>query len=113
MTATVEQGSLFADAPLWVRSSPHQSLEEKWWAFHVANPHVYATLVMLARQAVAAGQRRLGMKALWERMRWELMITVSTSQPKLNNNWTSRYARLIQEREPDLAGLFETRRLRS
>jgi hypothetical protein len=32
---------------------------------------------------------------------------------KLNNNYHSRYARLIMEREPGLDGFFETRGLRS
>lgn len=34
-------------------------------------------------------------------------------QWKLNNNFTSRYARLLLENEPELEGLFEIRSLRS
>ena len=34
-------------------------------------------------------------------------------QFRLNNNWTGMYARLLMENEPTLAGLFETRELRS
>jgi hypothetical protein len=32
---------------------------------------------------------------------------------KLNNNYTSRYARLLMEREAGLSGLFATRELRA
>lgn len=88
-------------------------LDLEFEAFHRANPRVYATLARLARQAVAAGKRRVGIKMLWEVMRWEMWITTTDDAFRLNNNWPSRYARLLMQREPDLAGLFETRELRS
>ncbi|MCL6455085.1 MAG: hypothetical protein K6T78_15875 [Alicyclobacillus sp.] len=54
------------------------TLDDKFQQYHEDNPHVYETLVRLARR----------MKA------------------------RSRYARLIMDQEPDLAGIFETRELR-
>jgi hypothetical protein len=92
-----------------------KTIDAKFAEFHRANPHVYATLVRLAREAKGAGKTKIGVKALWERMRWDLWLsTVDTiDEPKLNNDFTSRFARLIEEREPDLRGLFETRRLRA
>jgi len=81
-------------------------------AFHEANPAVYAALVRLARQANQQGRERGGMKMLWEVMRWErYLVTDDPTGFKLNNNYTSRYARLIMESEEDLAGFFETREL--
>lgn len=85
-------------------------------AFHLANPRVYDTLVKLARQAVVRGHKRVGMKMLWEVMRWEhLLATVEEDDSgyKFNNNLHSRYARLIMSNEADLAGIFETRRLKT
>ena len=51
---------------------------------------------------------------LFEVLRWEWIIRGlpdTAEEFKLNNNYTSRYARLIMESEPGLEGVFETRRL--
>lgn len=90
------------------------NLQFQFERFHLAHPEVYKVLVHLARTALAAGAKHLGMKMLWERLRWEYVVgEQNAADYKLNNNHTSRYARLIMENEPDLAGLFETRELRS
>lgn len=86
------------------------STVERFKTFHEQNGHIYATLVKLARQWVAAtGRRRVGIAALFERARWELSLS-STETPKLNNTYRAFYARLIMAQESDLAGIFETRR---
>lgn len=82
-------------------------------AFHAANPRVYELLVHFARVAVAAGREKIGVRVLWERMRWETWITTTGTEFKLNDHHTSRYARLVMATEPDLAGVFHTRELRS
>ena len=89
-------------------------IEERFLRFHNDNPHVYATLRSLALRAYASGKRRIGVGALWERMRWEIWMDTSGDEEfKLNNDFRSRYARLLMRQEPALAGIFETRRLRS
>ena len=92
------------------------TIQQAFERYHRENPHVYDALVRLARQAKARGHRRFGIELLFAVLRWErMMVAVDPSQEsyKLNDHYTSRYARLIMEREPDLEGLFETRRLRS
>lgn len=82
--------------------------------FHAANPHVYDELVALARQARSRGHQKIGIELLFAVCRWERMMrTTSGDGFKLNDHFTSRYARLIMAREDDLAGLFETRELRA
>lgn len=94
--------------------SSHDSIDSRFRTFHRENPHVYQILVRLAREARTRGKTRLGVKALWERMRWDIwMQTEDDDEFKLNNNFTSRYARLIVRQEPDIAGMFELRALRS
>lgn len=79
--------------------------------FHADNPHVYQLLVKLAREWMSSsGQTKLGIRTLWERMRWELALTTDAEDYRLNNNYTSFYARMIQAQEPDLHDLFEQRR---
>lgn len=91
------------------------TIQYEFLAFHEANPRVYAELVRLARRAKAAGKLRIGIKLVWERLRWDMEVEVDSGADAftLNNNYPSRYARRIMAREPDLAGFFETRRLRA
>lgn len=91
------------------------TLEGQFVAFHRANPHVYEALVHLTRQLVARGHRRVGIGMLYETLRWQVAMTTSdgASPFRLNNNYRSRYARLIAEQEPDLADVFEVRELRA
>lgn len=89
-------------------------IEEKFQEYHKNNPNIYSILARLARQAKTSGKRKMGVKMLWEVMRWELLIqSTDVEGYKLNNNYPSRYARLIMEQEKDLSTFFETRQLRS
>lgn len=91
------------------------SIDSDFLAFHQSNPHIYDELVRLAREARARGHQKLGIGMLWEVMRWNkfVMTTPTNDEFKLNNNFRSRYARIIMENEPELSSLFETRSLRS
>lgn len=84
---------------------------ERFEAFHADNPHVYRTLVHLARQWISVtGRRKIGLQALYERARWEIAIQTTDADFRLNNNYAAYYARLIMHQEPDLDGIFELRR---
>lgn len=88
------------------RPTPQQFEE-----FHAANPQVYRALVDAAREyRRATGQLQCGMSLLYERARWVLEVETTETQPKLNNNWQAFYARLLMDREEDLAGMFHLRR---
>jgi hypothetical protein len=90
------------------------AIEKKFLAYHHQNPEIYDALVKLARQAKRAGKEKIGIKMLWEVMRWNRFLeTNDPDRYKLNNNYPSRYARLIMDQEMDLDGLFDVRKLRS
>lgn len=87
-----------------------KGLEEQFWEFHAANPDVYRQLRDLALDMSRRGIRRYGMKGLFEVLRWHHALR--THDPdgfKLNNNYTSFYARLLMDREVALVGFFELR----
>ena len=89
-------------------------IELEFRGFHHEHPEVYRLLVDLARQARAKGKERIGIKTLYEVARWNFDVGGDPESGfKLNNNFTSLYARMIQENEPDLAGMFETRERRA
>lgn len=88
-------------------------IEAAFWGFHYENPGIYDELVALARDLRDRGYTKLGIGMLFEVLRWRRMkLTVASEHAfKLNNNFRAYYARLIMEREPDLDGAFDTRRL--
>lgn len=107
-----EQGALVFD----FGENGRRSIQERFMAFHRAHPEVYARLVKLARDVTAAGRARIGISMLWETLRYFSVIEGLPDPDedfKLSNDYRSRYARLIMEQEPDLAGLFELRPLRA
>lgn len=86
-----------------------QSLQERFEAFHAANPWVYVRLRNMALALVERGHRRIGVKMLMEALRFHTMLRTTGSEWKLNNSFTSRYARMLIENEPALASVIETR----
>lgn len=91
------------------------NMQERFELFHKLNPRVYKELVMMARQLRRNGVKKAGIKMLWEVLRWDFYLTTNdpNSKFKMNNNFHSRYARLIMEKEKRLNGFFRTRGLRS
>jgi hypothetical protein len=91
-----------------------QKIDDRFARFHYDNPHVYDELVRLARRAQSRGHKTIGIELLFAVIRWESMMTTRDSSGfKLNDHYTSRYARMIMEREPDLNNMFRTRKLRA
>lgn len=92
-----------------------QRIADRFDRFHQANPHVYDELVTLARQASAKGYRKIGIELLFSHLRWSRMMQTNADEYgfKLNDHFTSRYARLIMAQEPDLHDIFRTRELRA
>jgi len=99
--------------PASAMAKQKKGFEARFRAFHTANPHVYAELVRLCRQARRKGHGKIGIRMLWEVTRWNL--TIATKDPssnlKLNDHYHSRYARLIMKQEPDLKSMFNLRAL--
>jgi hypothetical protein len=97
--------------PLQTRFSfAEPTVSEARFLAHVeANPQVYELLRRFALEARRSGRRRMGIAALFERVRWFTAIETHGDDFKLNNNWRAFYARLLMQNEPELAGFFETR----
>lgn len=88
-------------------------IQQRFEEFHRENPHIYALVVKYCRQVMDAGLKKYSVNAIFERIRWHLRVEVkSRDEFKLNNNYRSRYARLVMDQEPGLEGFFETRELK-
>ncbi len=102
---------IFAPPVVWRTATIQQRFE----SFHKANPWVYRRLVTMARELKAKGVKHYGVKALMEVLRWQFhqQTTDPDSRWHFNNNYASRFARLIMETETDLRGFFELRELQT
>lgn len=90
-----------------------KTIQESFEEFHAANPHIYDEIVRMAREWKKVGKKKLGIGMVFEVLRWNTAITTKTQDFKLNNNYRSRYVRLIEEQESDLVGVFRTRELQT
>jgi len=102
---------LLEEMPL-LRSADASPLEVAFFDSHERNPQVYALLRRLAFEKKDRGAKRIGMRALWERMRWDFDVETTEHQPSFNNNHAPFYARLLMQREPALQGIFNLRERR-
>ena len=86
----------------------HSQLEEKFLEFHAKHPEVYAALSRFSNQwrDRKGPDARLGIKMVIERVRWELALGARDESPRLNNNPSAFYARLLMPQEPALEGMF-------
>jgi hypothetical protein len=83
---------------------------QRFLEFHAANPHVYERLRDLALYVKRQG-KKVGIRLLWERLRWDLEVEVDRLEegPRLNDHFPPFYARKLMAEVPQLAGFFETR----
>ncbi|MDF3292439.1 hypothetical protein [Streptomyces silvisoli] len=91
------------------RAGSRPALTDRFLAFDAEHPYVYRALERLTAQRLAAGATRVGLKALFEDLRWQLPAGVRG----LNNNFTALYARKLIEDHPHWASAFELRRRRT
>lgn len=89
------------------------TVQEDFEWFHENNPEVYRRLVALVRQAQLKGYKRVGIKHLFEVLRWEMKVDTFAPDYRLNNNYTSRYARMLLEHHPEFEGFIEVRELKA
>lgn len=92
-------------------ADPGATTTERFLAFHQANPHVYTTLLRLAREWRHRGKSKCGISLLYSRVRWELSLELATADAfEMNDHYQAFYARALMHFNPELAGLFDLRR---
>ncbi|MGW4249890.1 hypothetical protein [Streptomyces californicus] len=92
-----------------LRAGSRPTLTDQFLAYDSEHPYVYRSLERLAAERIAAGANRIGLKGLFEQLRWRLPQGVRG----LNNNYTAFYARKLIEDHPHWAPAFELRRRRT
>lgn len=95
------------------------TIRERFISFHKDNPEVYELFERFTFQAIECGVSRLGARLIYERIRWEVIISTkgagysaeSKKILKLNDNFIAWYARLFMAKNRKHLGLFELRRV--
>lgn len=77
--------------------------------FHQNNSHVYQLIIKYTKQVWSSGHRTFGMGAIFERIRWDYAVSTNAKPFKLNNNYRSRYVKLMERDFPNLKGFFRSR----
>lgn len=80
--------------------------------YHNECPQIYVEFKRLAFQLINRGYVRLGAKQIFEVIRWQTMVS-GNDQYKLNNNFTSDYARMFELDHPIYVGYFTKRLCKS
>jgi hypothetical protein len=108
------QPDLWDDGPAAWREVPAAgTVRERTERLLELNPWLLPALVKITRDLVSRGHRRVGIGMVVEVVRWTYQrgTTDPNSRFKVDNRYRAHLARIIGEREPDLAGVFETRKL--
>ncbi|MER6304957.1 hypothetical protein [Streptomyces sp. NPDC001657] len=86
-----------------------RTITDRFRAFDAQHPWIYRALEQLVEERLGAGAKRVGMKALFEALRWRHPHEVTG----LNNDYTALYARKLLAEHPQWATSIEIRRRRS
>lgn len=73
---------------------------------------MYLYFKRFALEARQSGVKKYGAKAIFERLRWHVMIERRGDDFKINNNYVSRYVRLLIGEHPEFNSFFSTRSLK-
>lgn len=84
------------------------SFGEKFCKYHEENPQIYSAFKEYALRAVRFKQH-FGSKAIFEVIRWNSAVSGNDGF-KVNNNYTSFYARLFELEYPRYEGFFIKRK---
>ena len=89
------------------------SIQIQFETFHQLNPWVLRALEALTADYLKHGASRVGIGMLFEVLRWRYVTATEGDEFRLNNNFRSRYVRLLIERHPEWESAFEVRSLRT
>ena len=116
MTAAQTTGGQYTELHRFLQAinEPVDAIWTRFWDWHLLHPSVAGMLFALAVQARQRGLKRYGIGAIWEVMRWHIVVKEGkTEEFKCSNDYRSRFARFLMWQHEELAGFFELRPLRS
>lgn len=91
-----------------------KTIDAAFEEFHEKNPKVWETFQEQCLRAISMGRKKISAKQLLGYIRWYVSLQVDTQDGfKINDAYTSRYARLFAKTNPQYQDVFNYRELRS
>ena len=88
-------------------SPSNPTKKERWWAWHLENPHVYRLFKRFTFQALMKRRHKhLGAWLVVNRIRWETSIETTGEDFKISNDFVACYSRMYHYLYPAYDGLF-------
>ncbi|MEK0369760.1 MAG: hypothetical protein QQN55_01195 [Nitrosopumilus sp.] len=89
------------------------SIQEKFEQFNKENPLVYSLFKQQVLKAISKGKKKISAKTVLGFIRWETQFHTTGDEYKINDAFTSRYARKFNSDFPEHNEIFHLRNLRS
>lgn len=89
------------------------SIQERFERFHGENPQVYRAIHWSVMDLELQGHKHYSIDAILHVIRYDRNITTTGRNFKINNDFTSRYARKFMDEFPAYRGFFQLRELKS
>jgi hypothetical protein len=91
------------------------SIQSRFERFDQAHPEIYGEFRAIAYDLLRRGRRHYGSKAILEVIRYHRILSGQDEHElfKINNNYSSRYARKLIDEDNRFEQFFELRELRS
>jgi hypothetical protein len=92
-----------------------ERIQEQFERFDQAHPEMYEAFRAIADDLLRRGRRHYGSKAIFEMIRYHRLLSgQDDNEPfKINNSYSSRYARKLIDEDERFRDFFELRELRS
>jgi hypothetical protein len=92
-----------------------KSIQQGFESFHQNNPFVFDMIVNEVLRAKKKGKKKISIKMIVNFIRWNIYVETKddSSSYKINDAYTSRYARMLVEKYPSFETMIEKRILRA
>lgn len=93
----------------------NESIQERFQRFDAQHPEIYQEFRQIAQELLRRGRAHYGSKAILEVIRYHRILSgkSETEAFKINNNYSSRYARKLIDEDERFFHFFELRELKS
>lgn len=89
------------------------TIQDRFESFNALNPWVLESFERMTADYLSRGHARIGIGMLTEVLRWHYSRQTAGDAFKINNDYRSRYVRLLIERHPEWADAFQCRTLKA
>ena len=88
-----------------------KDIDVRFREYDEAHPEVWALFVLFCERLRGLGFKHYSADAVLHQIRWHHHVEYARTDFKINDHFSSRYARKLMAERPEFAGFFELRRI--